>query len=98
MAGKDYYKILGVKRDASKAEIKKAFPRLARKHPPDVNPGDNSAETRFKEINEAHEVLSNSEKRRKYDQFGDQWQYADQFAQAGAQRPSGQDESGFRAF
>ncbi len=85
MAGKDYYKILGVKRDASEAEIKNAYRRLARKHHPDVNPGDKSAEARFKEINEAHEVLSNSEKRRKYDQFGDQWQYADQFAKAGAQ-------------
>ena len=85
MAGKDYYKILGVKREASEAEIKNAFRRLARKHHPDVNPGDKSAEGRFKEINEAHEVLSNAEKRRKYDQYGDQWQHADQFAKSGAQ-------------
>ena len=85
MAGKDYYKILGVKREASEAEIKNAFRRLARKHHPDVNPGDKSAEGRFKEINEAHEVLSDTGKRRKYDQYGDQWQHADQFAKSGAQ-------------
>ena len=86
MAGKDYYSILGVKRDASEQEIKRAYRRLARKHHPDVNPGDKSAEARFKEINEAYEVLSDKEKRQKYDQFGDRWQYADQFAKAGGQR------------
>ena len=86
MAGKDYYSILGVKRDASEAEIKRAYRRLARQHHPDVNPGDNAAEARFKEINEAYEVLSDKEKRQKYDQFGDQWQYAEQFAKAGGQR------------
>jgi len=82
MAGKDYYSILGIKRNASEQEIKQAYRRLARKHHPDVNPGDNSAEARFKEINEAYEVLSDKENRQKYDQFGDQWQYADQFARA----------------
>ncbi len=86
MAGKDYYNILGVKRDASEQDIKKAYRRLARKHHPDVNPGDKSAEARFKEINEAYEVLSDKEKRQKYDQYGDQWQYADQFAKAGGQQ------------
>ena len=86
MAGKDYYSILGVERGASEREIKQAYRRLARKHHPDVNPGDKSAEARFKEINEAYEVLSDKEKRQKYDQFGDQWQYADQFAQAGWQQ------------
>ena len=86
MAGKDYYSILGVNRDASEREIKQAYRRLARKYHPDVNPGDKSAEARFKQINEAYEVLSDKEKRRKYDQFGDQWQYADQFAQAGWQQ------------
>ncbi|MBI2852189.1 MAG: DnaJ domain-containing protein [Chloroflexi bacterium] len=86
MAGKDYYLILGVKRNASEDEIRKAYRRLARKHHPDVNPGDKTAEATFKEINEAYEVISDSEKRKKYDQFGDQWQYADQFAGAkGAQ-------------
>ncbi len=83
MAGKDYYNILSVNRNASERDIKQAYRRLARKYHPDVNPGDKSAEARFKEINEAHEVLSNKEKRQKYDQFGDQWQHADQFAQAG---------------
>ncbi len=88
MAGKDYYSLLGVSRGASEREIKQAYRRLARQHHPDVNPGDKSAEARFKEINEAYEVLSNKEKRQKYDQFGDQWQYADQFAQAGRQQTS----------
>ena len=69
---KDYYQILGVSRNASEKEIKQAYRRLARKHHPDVNPGDKSAEAKFKEINEAHEVLSDAEKRRKYDQFGPQ--------------------------
>jgi molecular chaperone DnaJ len=86
MAGKDYYKILGVNRNASEKEIKQAYRKLARKHHPDVNPGDKSAESKFKEINEAHEVLSDKEKRKKYDLYGDQWQYADQFAKAGEQQ------------
>jgi len=82
MAGKDYYSILGVSRNASEREIKQAYRRLAREYHPDVNPGDKSAEAKFKEMNEAYEVLSDKEKRKKYDQFGDKWQYAEQFAQA----------------
>jgi molecular chaperone DnaJ len=85
MAGKDYYKILGVSRNASEKEIKQAYRRLARKYHPDINPGDKSAEAKFKEINSAYEVLSNPEKRKKYDQFGEQWEYADQFAKSGGQ-------------
>jgi len=83
MPGKDYYNILGVNRSASDKEIKQAYRKLARKYHPDVNPGDKTAEAKFKEINEAHEVLSDPEKRKKYDQFGDNWQYADQFSKAG---------------
>jgi molecular chaperone DnaJ len=85
MAGKDYYSTLGVSRNASEKEIKQAFRRLARKHHPDVNPGDATAEEKFKQISEAYEVLSDKEKRKKYDQFGDKWQYADQFTRAGGQ-------------
>jgi molecular chaperone DnaJ len=86
MAGKDYYKILGVKRGASEQEIKQAYRKLARKLHPDVNPGDKTAESRFKEVNEAYEVLSDKDKRAKYDLYGDQWQHADQFARAGGQQ------------
>ena len=86
MAGKDYYKILGVERSANEQEIKQAYRKLARKHHPDVNPGDKSAEDKFKQINEAYEVLSDKENRKKYDRYGDQWQHADQFAQAGRQQ------------
>ncbi|HLZ56747.1 MAG TPA: J domain-containing protein [Ktedonosporobacter sp.] len=74
MEYKDYYKILGVARGASTEEVKKAFRKLARKYHPDVNPGDKKAEDKFKEINEAYEVLSDSEKRRKYDTLGPNWQ------------------------
>ena len=74
MEYKDYYKILGVKRNAEEKEIKKAYRKLARQHHPDVNPDDKTAEERFKDINEAHEVLSDPEKRRKYDQLGSSWQ------------------------
>jgi curved DNA-binding protein len=74
MEYKDYYKVLGVNKNASKEEISQAFRNLARKYHPDVNPDDKSAEEKFKEINEAHEVLSDSGKREKYDRFGAQWQ------------------------
>ena len=82
MAG-DYYETLGVSRSASEREIRTAFRRLARRHHPDVNPGDKDAEARFKEINEAHQVLSDPESRKKYDRYGANWKYADQ-AGAGA--------------
>jgi curved DNA-binding protein len=74
MEYRDYYKILGVGKNASEKEIKRAFRRLAREHHPDLNPDDSEAEERFKEINEAYEVLSDQEKRAKYDQLGADWQ------------------------
>lgn len=83
---KDYYSTLGVAKAATEKEIKQAFRKLARQHHPDVNPGDNAAESRFKEINEAYEVLSNAENRRKYDELGSNWR---QYEQAGAARGAG---------
>lgn len=81
---KDYYKTLGVTRAATTDEIKKTFRKLARKYHPDVNPGDKKAEAKFKEINEAYEVLSDTEKRRKYDTLGPNWQ--EQFGTTGNPR------------
>ena len=94
MASKDFYQKLEINRTASDKDIKQAYRKLARKYHPDVNPGDKSAEARFKDINNAYEVLSDPEKRKKYDQFGDKWQYADQFA--GAQGNPFGGTSGFR--
>ncbi|HEV7860567.1 MAG TPA: molecular chaperone DnaJ [Pyrinomonadaceae bacterium] len=91
MAKEDYYKILGVKRDAKPEEIKKAYRRLARKYHPDVNPGDKSAEERFKLITEAHDVLSDEKKRKVYDRFG---QYSDSLADAAARGATGGDGPG----
>ncbi|MCF7982130.1 MAG: DnaJ domain-containing protein, partial [Pseudomonadales bacterium] len=70
MSKRDYYEVLGVERNVDEKEIKKAYRRLAMKYHPDRNPGDNSTEAKFKEVSEAYEVLSNSEKRAAYDQFG----------------------------
>jgi curved DNA-binding protein len=89
MEYKDYYDVLGVSRDADEKEIKRAFRRLARKYHPDVNPGDSQAEERFKELNEAYEVLSDPEKRSKYDRLGADWK---RYQQAGG-RPGGFDWS-----
>jgi len=79
---RDFYDVLGVSRSASDKEVKQAFRRLARKYHPDVNPGDTSAEARFKEINRAYEVLSDADKRKKYDRYGERWEQAEAFDQA----------------
>lgn len=84
---RDYYEVLGVPRTASQKEIKAAFRKLARKHHPDVNPDDPGAAEQFKEINEAHEVLGDPEKRKKYDQLGPDWEQYEAWEAAG--RPGG---------
>ncbi len=89
MEFKDYYATLGVSKTATGKEIKQAFRKLARKYHPDVNPGDKAAEARFKEINEAHEVLSDADKRRKYDELGANWRQYEQAAQSGGANPFG---------
>jgi len=82
MAFIDYYKILGLSKNASETDIKKAYRKLARKYHPDVNPNDKEAEKIFKEINEANEVLSNPENRKKYDEYGKDWKHAEEYEKA----------------
>lgn len=82
----DYYKILGISKNASEADIKKAYRKLARKYHPDLNPKDTEAERKFKEINEANEVLSHPENRKKYDQYGENWKDADAYENAKKQQ------------
>jgi curved DNA-binding protein len=89
MEFRDYYKTLGVAKTASAKEIKQAFRRLARKHHPDVNPGDRAAETAFKELNEAYEVLGDPESRKKYDELGANWRQYEQAGPAGGWAPGG---------
>src|SRR5258707_13414116 len=92
MEFRDYYKVLGVERNATAAQIKSAYRKLARKHHPDVNPGDKGAENRFKEINEAYEVLGDPAKRKKYDELGANWRA---YEQAGAGQGPGQPGAGW---
>lgn len=86
MAFIDYYKILEIDKKATDAEIKKAYRKLARKYHPDINPNDKDAEKKFKEINEANEVLGNTEKRKKYDAYGENWQHAGEYEKANQQQ------------
>src|SRR3954465_6338629 len=94
MEFKDYYATLGLDKKATDADIKKAYRRLARKHHPDLNPGDKAAETKFKEINEANEVLGDPEKRRKYDELGANWRAYEQAPNGGGYAPGPEAWSG----
>lgn len=90
MAYIDYYQVLGVDKKASQDDIKKAYRKLARKHHPDLNPNDPTAKDKFQAINEANEVLSDPEKRKKYDEYGEHWKHADEFeAQKRARQQAG---------
>ena len=92
MAYIDYYKALGVAKTASQDEIKKAYKKLARKYHPDLNQDDKSSHQKFQEINEANEVLSDPEKRKKYDEYGENWKHAEQYSQA-KQQGSGSEKT-----
>ncbi|HKJ06245.1 MAG TPA: J domain-containing protein [Flavobacteriaceae bacterium] len=91
----DYYKILELNKKASQADIKKAYRKLARKYHPDLNPNDDVAKKKFQQINEANEVLSDPEKRKKYDQYGKDWQHADAFEEAKKRGAYQQQTGGF---
>ena len=88
MAFIDYYKTLGINKTATEAEIKKAYRKLARTHHPDLNPNDKEAERKFKEVNEANEVLSHPENRKKYDQYGEDWKHSEEFEKSRQQQQS----------
>src|SRR5215470_12874354 len=87
----DYYQVLGINKNATEDEIKKVYRKLARKYHPDLNPNDKEANKKFQQINEANEVLSDPEKRKKYDQYGKDWKHAEEFERAGQSRAQSQD-------
>lgn len=89
----DYYKVLGVLKSATEAEIKSAYRKLARKYHPDLNPGNKESEAKFKEINEANEVLSHTENRKKYDKYGKDWKHGEQYEQQAKQQQQQQQYS-----
>ncbi|WP_018612027.1 DnaJ C-terminal domain-containing protein [Segetibacter koreensis] len=92
----DYYKILGVDKKASESDIKSAYRKLARKYHPDLNPNDKEANKKFQQINEANEVLSDPEKRKKYDEYGSDWKHAEEFEKARqSQRRQTSDADGY---
>jgi curved DNA-binding protein len=92
----DYYKILGIDKAATPADIKNAYRKLARKYHPDLHPNDKDAKKNFQQINEANEVLSDPEKRKKYDQYGNDWQHAEQFEKAKQQQQQSSNSRGAR--
>jgi len=94
MAFIDYYEVLGVNKNATEEEIKKAYRKLARKYHPDLNPNDKEANRKFQQINEANEVLSDPEKRKKYDQYGRDWKHAEEFEKARQSRQQWADAGG----
>jgi len=99
MAFIDYYKVLEIDKNATEAEVKKAYRKLARKYHPDLNPNDKESERKFKEINEANEVLSHPENRKKYDQYGEDWKQSDEYNQAKQQQSRrGGQQGGFGGF
>jgi curved DNA-binding protein len=97
MAFIDYYKVLGIDKKATLKDVKAAYRKLARKYHPDLHPDDKDAKKNFQMINEAHEVLSDPEKRKKYDQYGQDWKHADEFSNAShyQQQSSGRPSYGF---
>lgn len=91
----DYYKVLGIDKIASQEEIKRAYRKLARKYHPDLNPDNEEAKKKFQQINEAHEVLSDEDKRKKYDKYGENWKHADQFEQAQQHQHQNRGQGGY---